>query len=129
MHTPGGEPDDSRAVRVRVYRGRAHYDAKAIHRAPEGADLTAFLKRGALAALPRAAGWHLVVLSVERTRAGEALAPMLDRLARRLTRTAPPDTVAALAVAGDGARAVLAVGARDAAWIGRLRTALGGIGR
>ena len=120
------DPDRARAVRVRVYLGRVQ-DVGRTFRAPAGADLAAFLKRAALAALPKAEGWRFLVVSVERTGEAEPVAPVLDRLARR--HMVGPDRGAALAVAGDGARAVLAVGAKDAARVERLRAALAGTGR
>ncbi len=85
------------------------------------------MKRCALTALPKIGGSHLLVVSVERTSEAEAVAPALDRLARRhgLGR----DRATALAVTADGARAVLAVGAEDAASIARLRAALAATGR
>ena len=120
------DPDRARAVRVRPYLGSVR-DVGRTFRAPAGADPAAFMKRAALAALPKAEGWHLLVVSVERTSEGEAVAAVLDRLARR--NMVGRDCAAALAVTGDGARAVLAVGAEDAADIRRLRAALAGMGR
>lgn len=121
--------DAARTVRIRVHRGRSTYDARAARRVPDGADVTAFLKRGALAALPRAEGWHLLLVSAERTREGEAVAPVLARLARRFAASGgAQDCAAALAVTADGSRAALAVGARDPARLGRLRAALAAVG-
>lgn len=60
------EPDLVRAVRIRTYLGRVRD-----------------VKRAALAVMPNAGGWHLVVLSVERTSEAERVAPVLDRLARQ----------------------------------------------
>ena len=102
-------------------------NARRTFRAPAGADLAAFLKRCALAALPKSEGWHLLVVSAERTGEDEQVAAVLDRLARR--HMLGRDRAAALAVTADGARAVLAVGAEDAARVERLRAALAGMGR
>jgi hypothetical protein len=52
---------------------------------------------------------------------------MLNRLARR--EMGGPDFAAALAATLDGARAVLAVGARDAMPVERVGSGLGGEGR
>ena len=41
------------------------------------------MKRAALAAIPKAEDWRLVVFAVERTSEAERVAPVLDRLARR----------------------------------------------
>lgn len=68
-----------------------------------------FLKRGALAVLPKAEGWHLLVVSVARTSEAEPIAPALDRLARRLMRDGTNGFAAAPAATADGARAALAV--------------------
>jgi hypothetical protein len=87
-----------------------------------------FLKRAALAALPKPEGWHLLVVSMERTRANEAIAPMLDGLARRLMGDGA-DFAAALALTGDGARAALAITAKDAERIASIRSALAPAGR
>ncbi len=66
-------------------------------------------------------------ISVERTSEVEPVAPVLDLLARRhMVRL---DRAAALAATADGARAVLAAAAEDAARIKRLRAALAGSGR
>ena len=119
-------PDDARTVRVRAYQGRVR-DLRRTFRAPAGADLAAYMKRCALAALPKPEGWRLVVFSVERTDEAEAVAAVLDRLARR--HMGGGDSAAALAVTLDGARAVLAVGAKDPARIERLRAALATVGR
>ena len=126
MEKAASERDGARAVRVRAYLGRVH-DVRRTFRAPAGADLAAFMKRAALAALPKAEGWRLLVVSVERTNEAEAVAVVLDRLARR--HMLGRDRAAALAATADGARAVLAVAAKDAARIGRLRAALAGTGR
>ena len=120
------EPDRARAVRVRAYLGRVH-DVRRTFRVPADADLAAAMKRAALAALPKAEGWHLVVFSVERTSEAERVVPILDRLARRYM--GGDDLAAALAATLDGARAVLAVGAKDPARIERLRAALATTGR
>jgi hypothetical protein len=76
------EPDGARAVRIRAYLGRVQ-DVRRTFRAPAGTDLAAFLKRAALAALPKTEGWHLLVVSVERTSEAEPVAPVLDPLAQR----------------------------------------------
>ncbi|HYZ22563.1 MAG TPA: hypothetical protein VE690_10440, partial [Rhodopila sp.] len=67
------------------------------------------------------------VFTVERTVAGERIAAVLDRLARR--EMGSPEFAAALAVTLDGASAVLAAAARDAAQVERVRSALGGATR
>ena len=126
MEKAANETDGARAVRIRAYLGRVH-DVRRTFRAPAGADLAAFMKRAALAALPKAEGWRLVVFSVERTSEAEPVALFLDRLARRHMGGA--DFAAALAVTADGARAVLAVGAKDPARVERLRAALATTGR
>ena len=118
------ERDGARAFRVRAYLGGTVRDVRRSFRAQAGADLAAFLKRAALAALPKAEGWHLVVVSIERTSEEERVAPVLDRLARR--HLGGGGFAAALAATLDGARAVLAVGAKDPARIERLRAALTG---
>ena len=120
-------PDRARAVRIRASLGGRVHEVRRSFRVPADADLAAAMKRAALAALPRAEGWRLVVLSVERTNDAERVAPVLDRLARR--HMGGGDFAAALAATLDGARAVLAVGAKDAAHIERLRAALAGRGR
>ena len=120
------EPDRAQAVRVRAYRGGVH-DLRRAFRAPAEADLAAFVKRCALAALPKSGGWHRLVVSVERTSEGEAVAAVLDRLARR--HMLGCDRAAALAVTADGARAALAVGAKDVAVVEHLRAALAGLAR
>jgi hypothetical protein len=117
------EPNRARAVRMRANLGEPR-DVRRTFRVPADADLGAFMKRAALAVLPKDEGWLLVVFSVERTSEGEQVAPFLDRLARRHMRE--KDFAAALVVTLDGARAVLAVGARNKALIERLRTALAG---
>jgi hypothetical protein len=130
MKRAGSATDAARTVRIRVHRGRSTYDAQAACRVPDSADITAFLKRGAIAALPRAEGWHLLLVSAERTREGEAVAPVLDRLARRFAASGGArDCAAALAVTGDGSHAALAVGTRDPARLERLRSALVAMGR
>ncbi len=121
------DPDRARAFRVRAYLGRVR-DVRRTFRAPAGADLAASMKRAALAALPKAEGWRLVVFSVERTAEDEPVAPFLDRLARRHVVGDGRDFAAALAVTGDGARAALAVAAEDAARVERTRAALAGMG-
>ena len=85
------------------------------------------MKRAALAVLPKAEGWHLVVVSVERTSEAERVAPVLDWLARR--HLGGGEFAAVLAATADGARAVLAVGAKDPARIERLHAALAGKGQ
>ncbi len=126
MEKAANERDGARAVRIRAYLGRVH-DVRRTFRAPAGADLAALMKRAALAGLPKAEGWRLLVVSVGRTNEAEAVAAILDRLARR--HMLGRDRAAALAATADGARAVLAVAAEDAARIGRLRAALAGKGR
>ena len=117
------EPNRARAVRIRAYLGEPH-DLKRTFRMAADADLGAFMKRAALAVLPKDEGWLLVVFSVERTSEDEQVAPFLDRLARRHMHE--QDFAAALVASLDGARAVLAGGAKDKALIERLRTALAG---
>jgi hypothetical protein len=90
--------------------------------------MATFLKRGAIAALPKVEGWHLLVVSAQRTRQDEALVVALDRLARRLMDD-DPDFAAALAATADGARAALAVTVRDVAQVARLRATLVAKGR
>jgi hypothetical protein len=121
----GTDLDRARAIRLRAYLGRVR-DVRRTFRVPADADIAATLKRAALAALPKGEGWHLLVLSFERTSETEVLAPVLDRLARR--HMGEVDFTAALAATLDGARAVLAVGARDAKRLERVRTALVGTG-
>ena len=118
------KPDRARAVRIRAYLGGRVRDAERTFRVSADADLAAAMKRAALAAIPKTEGWHLVVFSTERTAEGEQVAPFLDRLARR--HLGGRDFAAALATTLDGARAVLAVGAKDAALIERLRATLAG---
>ncbi|WP_133288398.1 hypothetical protein [Dankookia rubra] len=120
------EPSRTRAVRIRAYLGEPR-DVRRTFRAPADADLGAFMKRAALAVLPKDEGWLLAVFSVERTSESEQVAPFLDRLARRHMRG--KDFAAALVATFDGARAVLAISAKDKALIERLRTALAGNGR
>ena len=122
----GTERDGARAFRVRAYLGGRVHDVGRAFRAPAGAASAALLKRFALAALPKAEGWHFLVVSVERTSEGEAVAAVLDRLARRHMVEGGRDFAAALAVTADGARAVLAVAAKDAVRVDRLRAALAG---
>ena len=116
--------DRARAVRIRTYLSRVH-DVQRTFRVPDDADLAAAMKRAALATIPKTEGWHLVVFSVERTSEAERVAPFLDRLARR--QMGGGDFAAAVAATLDGARAVLAVGAKDAALIERLRSTLAGL--
>lgn len=123
------EPDRARAVRVRASLDGRVRDVKRTFRVPADADLAAFLKRCTLAALPKSGGWRLLVFSVDRTSEREAVAAVLDRLARRHMAEGGRDFAAALAATADRARAVLAVAAKDAALIGRLRAALAGEGR
>ena len=86
--------------------------------------IRAALKQAALAAVPKIEGWAMRVLTVERTAAGENVAALLDRLARR--EMGGPGFAAALAATLDGASAVLVVAARDATRVERVRSALGG---
>lgn len=116
----------SRTVRVRSYRNGA-LDTSRVFRLSADADIRAALKRAALAAIPKVEGWRLRVFTVERTAAGERVAAVLDRLARREMDN--PDFAAALAATLDGASAVLAVTARDATYLERVRSALGGPAR
>ena len=67
------------------------------------------------------------MFSTERTSEDERAAPVLDRLARH--HMGAGGFAAALAATLDGARAVLAVGAKDPARIERLRAALARVGR
>jgi hypothetical protein len=120
-------PNDARTIRIRAYRNGVQ-DLSRTFRARSDANTAEFLKRGALAALPKPEGWHLLVVSIERTRQDEGIASMLDGLARRMM-DGGPDFAAALAVTGDGARAALAVTAKDAERIAKLRSALAGKGR
>ena len=94
---------------------------------PADADLAAAMKRAALAAVPKHVGWHLLIVSIERTGEDEGVAPVLDRLARH--HMGAGGFAAAVAATLDGARAVLAVGAKDPARIERLRAALARVGR
>ena len=128
MEKAANERDGARAVRIRAYLGRVH-DVRRTFRAPAGADLAAFMKRCALAALPKTEGWHLLVVSVERTSEAEPVSAVLDRLARRHMGGGGSDFAAALAVTANVAQAVLAVGAKDGASIARLRAALAATGR
>jgi hypothetical protein len=121
------EPDRARVVRIRAYLGGRVHDVQRSFRVPADADLAAAMKRAALAAVPKAEGWRLVVFSIERTAADERVAPVLDRLARR--HMVGGDSAAALAATLDATRAVLAVGAKDPARIERLRAALTAVGR
>jgi hypothetical protein len=120
------EPDRTRMVRIRAYLGRVH-DVKRTFWVPADADLAAAMKRAALAAIPKAEGWRLVVFSIERMSEDERVAPVFERLARR--HMGAGDFAAALAATLDGARAVLAVGAKDPALIERLRAVLATTGR
>ncbi|MBX6743076.1 MAG: hypothetical protein IRY87_13635 [Acetobacteraceae bacterium] len=113
----------SRSVRVRSYREGVH-DVSRTFRLTADADVPAVLKRAALAAVPKIEGWTLRVFTVERTAAGERVAAVLDHLARR--EMGGPDFAAALAATLDGASAVLAVVARDARRVERVRSVLGG---
>ena len=72
------EPDGARVVRVRAYLGGRVRDVRRTFRASAGADPAAFMKRCALAALPKSEGWHLFVVSVERTSEAEPVAAVLD---------------------------------------------------
>ena len=93
------EPNRARAVRIRAYLGEPR-DLKRTFRMAADADLGAFMKRAALAVLPKDEGWLLVVFSVERTSEDEQVAPFLDRLARRHMHE--QDFAAALAATLDG---------------------------
>ena len=116
----------SRSLRVRSY-GEGIRDVGRTFLLPADADVRAALKRAALAAVPKAEGWTLRVFTLERTAAGERVAAVLDRLARR--EMSGPGFAAGLAATLDGASAVLAVAALDAARVERLRSALGGTTR
>lgn len=118
----GAGVDCGRAFRVRAYLGGVR-DVGQTFRAPAN-DVAATMKRAALAALPKGNGWHLLVFSLERTSEAEALVPFLDRLARR--HIGAPDFAAALAATLDGARAVLAVSAKDPKHLERVRAELTG---
>jgi hypothetical protein len=120
------EAAPSRSVRVRSYREGIR-DSGPIYRLSPNADIRAALKRAALAAVPKAEGWTLQVFTVERTSPDERVAAVLDRLARR--EVSSPDFAAGLAATLDGATAVLAVAARDARCIERVRSALVGEAR
>ena len=100
----------SRSLRVRSYR-EAVRDAGRTFQVVTSEDMRAALKRSALAAVPKVEGWTMRVFTVERTRAGERVAALLDQLARRAMGS--PDFAAALAATLDGACAVLAVAAKD----------------
>jgi len=118
----GIDADRARAFRVRSYLGEVR-DVRRTFRVP-AEELAATMKRAALAVLPKGAGWHLLVFSVERTSEAEALVPILDRLARRVMDA--PDLAAALAATLDGNRAVLAVSATDPKRLERVRAELTG---
>ena len=113
----------SHSVRVRSYRESVR-DVGRTFRLSADADVRAALKRAALAAVPKVEGWTLRVFTIERTAAGERVAAVLDRLARR--EMGSPDFAAALAATLDGASAVLAVAARDARRVERMRSAFSG---
>lgn len=117
------DPALSRLVRVRSY-GVEIRDAGRTFRLAADADIRAALKRAALAAVPKIEGWTLRVFTVDRTAEGERVAAVLDRLARR--EMGGPDFAAALAATLDDASAVLAVAARDARRVERVRSGLGG---
>ncbi|MDO9714139.1 hypothetical protein [Paracraurococcus lichenis] len=117
------EADPSRSVRVRSYRSGVR-DAARTYRLAADADIRTALKRAALAAVPKAEGWVLRVFTVERTAAGEHVAAVLDRLARR--EMGSPGFAAALAATLDDTKAVLVVAAREPARIERVRSALSG---
>ncbi|MCK8787936.1 hypothetical protein M0638_26630 [Roseomonas sp. NAR14] len=112
----------SRSLRVRGYREGIR-DAGRTFRLAAGADVRAALKRAALAAIPKQEGWTLRVFTVERTAEGERVAAVLDRLARR--EMGNPGFAGALAATLDGSVAVLAVAARDARVVERVRIGLG----
>jgi hypothetical protein len=112
-----------RSVRVRSYREGIR-DASRTFRLSADADVRTTLKRAALAAVPKVEGWTLRVFTVERTADGERVAAVLDRLARR--EMGGSDFAAALAATLDGGSAVLAIAARDATRVNRVRSALGG---
>ena len=113
----------SRSVRVRFYRGNVR-EASRTFRLSADADVRSALKRATLAAVPKIEGWTLHVFTVERTAAGERIAAVLDRLARR--EMGSRGFAAALAATLDGASAVLAVTAKDAKRVERVRSALSG---
>ncbi|WP_458095489.1 hypothetical protein [Roseomonas sp. WA12] len=117
------DPALSRLVRVRSY-GAEIRDAGRTFRLAADTDIRAALKRAALAAVPKIEGWTLRVFTVDRTAEGERVAAVLDRLARR--EMGGPDFAAALAATLDDASAVLAVAARDARRVERVRSGLGG---
>src|ERR1700761_4398486 len=106
------DPAPSRPIRVRSYREGVR-DASRTFRLSADADVRYTLKRAALAAVPKVQGWTLRIFTVERTAAGERIAALLDCLARR--EMGSQEFAAALAATLDGAIAVLAVAAKDAA--------------
>jgi uncharacterized ferredoxin-like protein len=116
----------SRSVRVRSYREVVR-DAGQTFRLAAGVDVRAALKRAALAAVPKVEGWTLRVFTLERTTERERVAALLDRLAR--TEMGGSDFAAALAATLDGGSAVLVVGAKHAARVERVSSALSGAGR
>ncbi len=113
----------SRTLRVRSYREGIR-DAAQTFRLSADSDVRAALKRAALAAIPKLEGWTMRVFTIERTLEGERVAMLLDSLARR--EMGGPDYAAALAVTLDGGCAVLAVTAKDATRVERVRSGLSG---
>ena len=84
----------SRSIRVRSYR-QVVRDAGRTFRLAPGVDVRAALKRAALAAVPKLEGWTLRVFTLERTKEGERVTSLLDRLARAalggwVAPTSPP---------------------------------------
>ena len=116
----------SRSIRVRSYR-QVVRDAGQTFRLAPGVDVRAALKRAALAAVPKLEGWTLRVFTLERTKEGERLISLLDRLAR--AALGGSDFAAALAATLDGGRAVLAVAARDPRRVERISSGLSRTGR
>lgn len=116
----------SRSMRVRSYRESVR-DVSQTFRLSADADIRSALKRAALAAVPKREGWTLRVFTVQRTAADEDVAATLDHVAR--LGLGSPDFAAALAATLDGATAVLAVTAKDAARIKQLQAILSGSGQ
>jgi hypothetical protein len=113
----------SHSIRVRSYRESVRDVSQTFYLAA-GTDVRAALKRAALAAVPKAEGWTLRVFTLQQTTAEERVAAVLDGLARREMGGA--EFAAAAAATLDGATAVLAVAARDAARVERVQSALSG---
>lgn len=120
------DPALSRSVRVRSYREVIRDAGPTFHLSAD-VDIRAALKRAALAAVPKVEGWTLRVFTIERTTASEHVAALLDHLVRR--EMGGPDFAAALAATLDDANAVLAVTARNAARLERVRAGLSGAAR